>query len=50
MKAGVIVDNDLNNDKRVLREIEILKAGGVEIFVLCFGFDNKIYPEIFALR
>ena len=28
MKIGVVVDNELNDDKRVLREIEILKETG----------------------
>ena len=42
MKIGVVVDNELNNDKRVLREIEILKLSGNEIFVLCFDFGNKL--------
>jgi len=41
VKVGVIVDNELNNDKRVLREIAILKEHGYEIFVLCFGFGKK---------
>lgn len=44
MKIGVVVDNELNNDKRVLREIEILKNSGYEIFVLCFGF-GKIFSD-----
>ena len=38
MRCGVVVDNDLNSDIRVLREIRILKQQGFEIFVLCFGF------------
>jgi len=46
MKVGIVVDNDLNDDKRVLREIEILKEAGYEIFVLCFGFENKSYSRI----
>ena len=46
MKAGIVVDNELNNDKRVLREVEILKKHGYEIFILCFGFDRKIYNSI----
>lgn len=41
MRIGVIVDNELNKDIRVLREIEILKKAGHEVFVLCFMFDNK---------
>jgi glycosyltransferase involved in cell wall biosynthesis len=40
MKIGVVVDNELNNDIRVLREIGMLKAHGHEIFVLCFGFGS----------
>jgi len=46
MNIGVVVDNELNDDKRVLREISILKDDGYKIFVLCFGFDGKVYPEI----
>jgi glycosyltransferase involved in cell wall biosynthesis len=42
MRCGVVVDNELNNDIRVLREIRILKEQGIEIFVLCFGF-RKTY-------
>ncbi len=41
MKIGVVVDNELNHDIRVLREIEILKEQGYEISVLCFGFRKK---------
>jgi glycosyltransferase involved in cell wall biosynthesis len=44
MKIGIIVDNELNSDIRVLREIGILKEQGFEIFVLCFGF-NKAYND-----
>ncbi len=40
MRCGVVVDNELNNDIRVLREIRILKEQGFEIYVLCFGFRN----------
>lgn len=45
MKIGVVVDNDLNGDIRVLREIGILKNEGHEISVLCFGYKDK-YPVI----
>ncbi len=41
MKIGIIVDNELNNDIRVLREIGILKENGFEISVLCFAFSKK---------
>jgi glycosyltransferase involved in cell wall biosynthesis len=44
MKIGIVVDNELNNDIRVLREIGILKEQGFEIFVLCFGFF-KTYKD-----
>lgn len=40
MKIGVVVDNELNNDKRVLREIRILNDSGYEVSVLCFGFHS----------
>ena len=46
MKIGVVVDNELNNDKRVLRETEILKEAGYEIKVLCFGFGKTAYKDI----
>ncbi len=46
MNIGVVVDNDLNDDKRVLREIEILKEAGHRIFVLCFGFNTRDYKPI----
>ena len=46
MNIGVIVDNDLNNDKRILREIDILREAGYTIFVLCFGFDKKMYDSL----
>ncbi len=46
MNIGVVVDNELNDDKRVLREVEILKEAGHGVFVLCFGFDDKKYKTI----
>ena len=46
MKIGIVVDNELNNDIRVLREIGILREQGFEIFVLCFGF-GKTYEDPF---
>lgn len=45
MNIGVIVDNDLVNDKRVLREIKILLEEGHKVYVLCFGFRGKFYRE-----
>ena len=46
MKIGIVVDNELNNDIRVLREIGILKEQGFEIFVLCFGFSRTYNDPI----
>jgi len=46
MNIGVIVDNEFNEDIRVRKEVEILKGSGNNIFVLCFGFDDKTYPEV----
>jgi len=46
MNIGVVVDNELNDDKRVLRETEILKEAGHRIYVLCFGFNKKKYKTI----
>ncbi len=43
--AGIIVDNDLNDDKRVMREIDILRSEGFNVFVLCFGFRGKKYSD-----
>jgi glycosyltransferase involved in cell wall biosynthesis len=46
MRCGIVVDNELNSDVRVLREIGILREQGFDIFVLCFGFrkpyDNNL--------
>ena len=50
MKIGIVVDNELNNDIRVLREIEILRESGNEIFVLCFGFDKNDYKLIDSIH
>src|SRR5450759_477529 len=46
MKIGIVVDNELNNDIRVLREIGILKEQEFEIFVLCFGFFKKYHDPL----
>ncbi len=50
MKIGIVVDNELNNDIRVLREIGILKEPGAEIFVLCFGFRKKYKPPAYQIN
>jgi len=50
MKTGIIVDNELNNDIRVLRETEILKENGNMILVLCFAFGTRAFKEINGIR
>jgi glycosyltransferase involved in cell wall biosynthesis len=40
MKIGIVVDNDLNNDNRVIREITILKEQKHELFILCLDFGR----------
>lgn len=45
MRIGIVVDNELNHDKRVLREVAILRDAGNEIFVLCFGFGRRSYES-----
>jgi glycosyltransferase involved in cell wall biosynthesis len=46
MNIGIVVDNELNNDKRVLREARILKDNGHNVFALCFGFEGNDYNPI----
>jgi glycosyltransferase involved in cell wall biosynthesis len=46
MNIGIVVDNELNNDKRVLREAQILKDNGHKVFALCFGFEGIDRKEI----
>lgn len=46
MNIGIIVDNEFNEDIRVRKEVNILKGSGNNIFVLCFGFDGKTYPQV----
>lgn len=46
MNLGIIVDNEFNDDIRVRKEVEILKAAGHNIYVLCYGYHKKGYPVI----
>ncbi len=46
MNIGIIVDNEFNEDIRVHKEVTILKGSGSNIFILCFGFDGKTYPQV----
>lgn len=41
MKIGIVVDNELNNDKRVLREASVLSSAGHDIYALCFSYNGK---------
>jgi glycosyltransferase involved in cell wall biosynthesis len=50
MKIGIVVDNELNNDIRVLREIGIFKEQGYEIYVLCFGFSRNYKIPIVGIH
>lgn len=45
MNAGIILDNELVNDKRVLREIKLIREEGHKVNVLCFGFRGTRYEE-----
>ena len=44
--VGIIVDNELNSDIRVTKELEILKESGFNVSVLCFAYDKKKYHPI----
>lgn len=51
MMVAVIVDNDLDNDVRVLKEINMLCDLGYEVKVLCFSFGSDIlYPHFEVQR
>jgi len=43
---GVVVDNEFNTDIRVRKEVSVLARQGFRVFVLCFGFNGKILPEV----
>ncbi|MEA3504758.1 MAG: glycosyl transferase family 1, partial [Bacteroidota bacterium] len=40
MNIGMVVDNELNNDARVLNEAKTLVANGFNVYVLCFNFGD----------
>src|SRR5450759_401352 len=50
MKIGIVVDNELNNDIRVLREKGILKEQEIEMFDLCFGFLKKYHDALSQVK
>jgi glycosyltransferase involved in cell wall biosynthesis len=46
MNIGIIIDNEFNFDIRVRKEVGILKKHGHKFYVLCYAFDDKVYPEV----
>ena len=50
MHIGIIVDNELNNDIRVLREIRILRDAGHDIKILCFDFGNNLPDPVEGIQ
>ncbi len=40
-RLAIVVDNELDNDVRVLKEINMVKEHEFEIHVLCFGFKGE---------
>lgn len=49
MIIGVIVDNDLNSDVRVIKEAKLLARLGHQVHVLCYGYKGKSYSDIKGL-
>ena len=41
MKIGIVVDNELDNDHRVLKQINQLVNAKHDVFVICFDFGNN---------
>ncbi|HEX2920280.1 MAG TPA: glycosyltransferase family 4 protein [Bacteroidales bacterium] len=44
MRVGFVVDNDVNSDIRVRKELEIITGEGYDVTTLCFDF-RKSYPD-----
>ena len=49
MNIGIILDNDLNDDARVIKQIEILKKNH-NVHVLCYEFIGKSYKNIEGIK
>jgi len=48
---GVIVDNEFNNDVRVVNECKILTKNGFNVFVLCFNYGKyKNVDNVFGCK
>ncbi|PWL24699.1 MAG: glycosyl transferase family 1 [Fluviicola sp. XM-24bin1] len=43
--VAVVLDNELDGDGRVLKEIRMLMTLGHKVHVLCFGYDGKSYKQ-----
>lgn len=54
MKIGIVVDNEFNNDPRVVNEALILTEAGHQVFVLCYDFggdfSSRKVPEVDITR
>lgn len=45
MKVAVVVDNELDHDVRVQKEIKLYEHLGYDVSVLCFGFKGETYTN-----
>ena len=45
MRVGVVVDNELDSDVRVMSQIELLANAGHKIRVLCLGYHGNSYND-----
>jgi hypothetical protein len=41
MNIGMVLDNEFTGDLRVENEVQALRRGGFNVFVLCLNFGNK---------
>ena len=49
MNIGIVLDNDLNDDARVIKQIGILKKNH-NVYVLCYDFIGKSYKNIEGVK
>ena len=49
MNIGIVLDNDLNDDARVIKQIGILKKNH-NVYVLCYDFIGKSYKNIDGVK
>lgn len=50
MNIGMILDNEFNNDKRVLNEAAALTEAGFNVYVLCFDWGNHDSDELNGVK